>query len=162
MLNNLCKGIYFLPWADLHAFLLSQSELQWLPCPFTETFTVDDALEAIGFGRFQWKMSLLTGLSWVRILRHTGDISRFCSMYCVSRGSLVLWVQIGDAMEMMILSILGPQLHCEWMLPSYKVALITSVKFIFRYLQPTVIECAQKCLWICFCFASGGVYWDGN
>ncbi|XP_040014005.1 synaptic vesicle 2-related protein-like [Xiphias gladius] len=66
-----------------------------------ETFTVDDALEAIGFGKFQWKISLLTGLSW-----------------------------IGDSMEMMILSILGPQLHCEWRLSSYKVALITSVVFV--------------------------------
>ncbi|KAM4527934.1 synaptic vesicle 2-related protein [Odontesthes bonariensis] len=66
-----------------------------------ETFTVDDALEAIGFGKFHWKISVLTGLSW-----------------------------IGDAMEMMILSILGPQLHCEWRLPSYEVALITSVVFI--------------------------------
>ncbi|XP_061590175.1 synaptic vesicle 2-related protein-like [Cololabis saira] len=66
-----------------------------------ETFTVDEALEAIGFGVFQWKISLLTGLSWV-----------------------------GDAMEMMILSILGPQMHCEWGLPSYQVALITSVVFI--------------------------------
>ncbi|XP_026209573.1 synaptic vesicle 2-related protein-like isoform X2 [Anabas testudineus] len=66
-----------------------------------ETYTVDDALEAIGFGKFQWKISLLTGLSW-----------------------------IGDAMEMMILSILGPQLHCEWMLPGYQVALITSVVFV--------------------------------
>ncbi|XP_012704812.2 synaptic vesicle 2-related protein [Fundulus heteroclitus] len=67
----------------------------------TETFTVDEALEAIGFGVFQWKLSILTGLAW-----------------------------IGDAMEMMILSILGPQLHCEWRLPSYQVALITSVVFI--------------------------------
>ncbi|XP_024154455.1 synaptic vesicle 2-related protein [Oryzias melastigma] len=67
----------------------------------TGTFTVDEALEAIGFGVFQWKISLLTGLSWV-----------------------------GDAMEMMILSILGPELHCEWSLPSYQVALITSVVFI--------------------------------
>ncbi|XP_072228190.1 synaptic vesicle 2-related protein-like [Leuresthes tenuis] len=66
-----------------------------------ETYTVDDALEAIGFGIFHWKISVLTGLSW-----------------------------IGDAMEMMILSILGPQLHCEWRLPSYEVALITSVVFI--------------------------------
>ncbi|XP_019937580.1 synaptic vesicle 2-related protein-like [Paralichthys olivaceus] len=66
-----------------------------------ETLTVEDALDAIGFGPFQWKMSLLTGLSW-----------------------------IGDAMEMMILSILGPQLHCEWRLPSYKMALLTSVVFV--------------------------------
>ncbi|XP_070706529.1 synaptic vesicle 2-related protein-like isoform X2 [Pempheris klunzingeri] len=66
-----------------------------------ETFTVEAALEAFGFGKFQIKMGLLTGLSW-----------------------------IADAMEMMILSILGPQLHCEWSLPKYKVALITSVVFI--------------------------------
>ncbi|XP_056289283.1 synaptic vesicle 2-related protein isoform X2 [Pseudoliparis swirei] len=30
-----------------------------------ETFTVDDALEAFGFGKFQWKMAVLTGLAWV-------------------------------------------------------------------------------------------------
>ncbi|KAM9841674.1 synaptic vesicle 2-related protein [Aulostomus maculatus] len=66
-----------------------------------ETFTLDEALEAVGFGKFQWKISLVTGLSWV-----------------------------ADAMEMMILSILSPQLHCEWSLPSYQVALITSVVFI--------------------------------
>uniref|UniRef100_A0AAQ5X4X1 Major facilitator superfamily (MFS) profile domain-containing protein n=1 Tax=Amphiprion ocellaris TaxID=80972 RepID=A0AAQ5X4X1_AMPOC len=62
---------------------------------------LDDVLEVIGFGKFQWKISLLTGLSW-----------------------------IADAMEMMILSILGPQLHCEWRLPGYQVALITSVVFV--------------------------------
>ncbi|KAJ0057321.1 hypothetical protein NL108_002276 [Boleophthalmus pectinirostris] len=66
-----------------------------------DIFTVDDALEATGFGKYQWKISLFTGLSW-----------------------------IGDAMEMMILSILGPQLHCEWGLPGYEVALLTSVVFI--------------------------------
>uniref|UniRef100_A0A672FRC7 SV2 related protein b n=1 Tax=Salarias fasciatus TaxID=181472 RepID=A0A672FRC7_SALFA len=68
---------------------------------FTETFTVDDALEAFGFGRFQFKMCLLTGLSLA-----------------------------ADAMELMLLSVLGPQLHCEWRLHSYQVALITSVVFI--------------------------------
>lgn len=66
-----------------------------------DTYTVDDALEATGFGKFQWKISFITGLSW-----------------------------IADAMEMMILSILGPQLHCEWELPGLEVALITSVVFI--------------------------------
>ncbi|CAJ1070556.1 synaptic vesicle 2-related protein [Xyrichtys novacula] len=66
-----------------------------------DTFTVEDALEAFGYGKFQWKICLLTGLSW-----------------------------IGDAMEMMILSILAPELHCEWRLPGYQVALITSVVFI--------------------------------
>ncbi|XP_068191151.1 synaptic vesicle 2-related protein-like [Antennarius striatus] len=66
-----------------------------------ETLTVEDVLETTGFGKFQWKLCALTGLSWT-----------------------------GDAMEMMILSILSPQLKCEWRLPGYKVALITSVVFI--------------------------------
>ncbi|XP_044296695.1 synaptic vesicle 2-related protein isoform X5 [Varanus komodoensis] len=51
--------------------------------PTDDTFMVEDAVEAIGFGKFQWKLSILTGLAWM-----------------------------ADAMEMMILSILAPQLHC--------------------------------------------------
>uniref|UniRef100_A0A8C1LY57 Synaptic vesicle 2-related protein n=1 Tax=Cyprinus carpio TaxID=7962 RepID=A0A8C1LY57_CYPCA len=69
--------------------------------PTDDTFMVEDAVEAIGFGTFQWKLSILTGLSWM-----------------------------ADAMEMMILSILAPQLHCEWALSSWEVALLTSVVFI--------------------------------
>lgn len=69
--------------------------------PTDDTFMVEDAVEAIGFGTFQWKLSILTGLSWM-----------------------------ADAMEMMILSILAPQLHCEWALPSWEVALLTSAVFI--------------------------------
>uniref|UniRef100_A0AAQ4RVJ6 Synaptic vesicle 2-related protein n=1 Tax=Gasterosteus aculeatus aculeatus TaxID=481459 RepID=A0AAQ4RVJ6_GASAC len=69
--------------------------------PTDDTFMVEDAVEAIGFGTFQWKLSILTGLSWM-----------------------------ADAMEMMILSILAPQLHCEWRLPRLQVALLTSAVFI--------------------------------
>uniref|UniRef100_A0AAY4CHA8 Synaptic vesicle 2-related protein n=1 Tax=Denticeps clupeoides TaxID=299321 RepID=A0AAY4CHA8_9TELE len=69
--------------------------------PTDDTFMVEDAVEAIGFGTFQWKLSILTGLSWM-----------------------------ADAMEMMILSILAPQLHCDWRLPSWEVALLTSVVFV--------------------------------
>ncbi|KAI7813263.1 putative synaptic vesicle 2-related protein, partial [Triplophysa rosa] len=69
--------------------------------PTDDTFMVEDAVEAIGFGTFQWKLSILTGLSWM-----------------------------ADAMEMMILSILAPQLHCEWALPTWQVALLTSAVFI--------------------------------
>lgn len=32
-----------------------------------DTFMVEDAVEAIGFGPFQWKLSILTGLSWVSL-----------------------------------------------------------------------------------------------
>eukprot|EP00058_Branchiostoma_floridae_P026392 XP_002611883.1 hypothetical protein BRAFLDRAFT_83090 [Branchiostoma floridae] len=66
-----------------------------------DTFTVEDAVEAIGFGRFQIKLSVLTGLSWM-----------------------------ADAMEMMILSILSPQLLCEWQLSSWQEAFITTIVFI--------------------------------
>lgn len=45
-------------------------------------------------------------------------------------------LQMADAMEMMILSILAPQLHCEWRLPSWQVALLTSVGS--RQLSPVV------------------------
>ncbi|XP_067911654.1 synaptic vesicle 2-related protein [Heterodontus francisci] len=69
--------------------------------PTDDVFIVEDAVEAIGFGKFQWKLSVLTGLAWM-----------------------------ADAMEMMILSILAPQLHCEWRLQSWQVALLTSVVFI--------------------------------
>ncbi|KAG9335061.1 hypothetical protein JZ751_005736 [Albula glossodonta] len=62
---------------------------------------VEDLVEAIGFGKFQWKLSILTGLAWM-----------------------------ADAMEMMILSIIAPELHCDWRLPGWKVALITSVVFV--------------------------------
>ena len=34
---------------------------------------------------------------------------------------------MADAMEMMILSILGPVLRCEWMISSLEEALITTV-----------------------------------
>ncbi|NXS78315.1 SVOP protein, partial [Erpornis zantholeuca] len=68
--------------------------------PTDDTFMVEDAVEAIGFGKFQWKLSVITGLAWA------------------------------NAMEMMILSILAPQLHCEWRLPSWQVALLTSVVFV--------------------------------
>uniref|UniRef100_A0A4W5QFC7 Synaptic vesicle 2-related protein n=1 Tax=Hucho hucho TaxID=62062 RepID=A0A4W5QFC7_9TELE len=77
--------------------------------PIEDTFTVEDAVEAIGFGKFQWKLSILTGLSWM-----------------------------ADAMEVMILSIISPQLHCEWMLPSWKVAMLTSVVFIGMMFSSTL------------------------
>lgn len=45
---------------------------------------------------------------------------------------------MADAMEMMILSILAPQLHCEWRLLSLEVALLTSVMVLQRLLRKGV------------------------
>ncbi|KAL1275130.1 hypothetical protein QQF64_027944 [Cirrhinus molitorella] len=67
----------------------------------SETFTVEEAVEAIGFGSFQWKLSMLTGVAWM-----------------------------ADAMEMMLLSIATPQLRCDWRLSSWRVAFITAIVFI--------------------------------
>ncbi len=67
---------------------------------------------------------------------------------------------MADAMEMMILSILGPQLHCEWKLPSYKVALITSVSSSqgSSILQPVDFELFENIFFV----PSGGVCRDGD
>uniref|UniRef100_A0A8C2LAN7 SV2 related protein b n=1 Tax=Cyprinus carpio TaxID=7962 RepID=A0A8C2LAN7_CYPCA len=72
-----------------------------------KTFTVEEAVEAIGFGKFQWKLSMLTGVAWM-----------------------------ADAMEMMLLSIATPQLRCEWRLSSWKVASITAVMTLYTEFLP--------------------------
>ena len=69
-------------------------------------------------------------------------------------------------MEMMILSILGPQLHCEWRLPSYEVALITSVKIFWVLCKNCrCVICAKICIQVFFLvfffFTSGGLHWYG-
>lgn len=145
-------------WEILHTFLYRG---QWISSDclisFPETFTVDDALEAIGFGKFQWKISLLTGLSWVRILKQAERSSLwFIGTVRLSCSALPVCEQVADAMEMMILSILGPQLHCEWRLPSYQVALITSVRFCQKSFIPQLVD-FEMCKNVSFC-GSGGVY----
>ncbi|CBY08424.1 unnamed protein product [Oikopleura dioica] len=64
-------------------------------------FTVEEAVEKAGFGRFQWRLSILTGMAWM-----------------------------ADAMELMILSIIAPALRCEWKLDSWKEALVSTVVFV--------------------------------
>lgn len=56
-----------------------------IPFNLSDTFTVTQAVNALGFGWFQVKLSLWTGLCWM-----------------------------ADSMEMTILSILSPALHCDW------------------------------------------------
>jgi len=65
-----------------------------------DTFTVDQAVDALGFGKFQSKLSLLTGLCWM-----------------------------ADSMELMILAILGPALRCEWHLTEWQQAGFTAAVF---------------------------------
>ena len=64
-------------------------------------FTVDEAINKIGFGPFQVLITVFCGLLWV-----------------------------ADAMEIMILSILSPIVKCQWHLSSFAEASVTAVVFV--------------------------------
>jgi len=64
-------------------------------------FTVDEAINKMGFGPFQVLITVFCGLLWV-----------------------------ADAMELMILSILSPIVKCQWDLSSFAEASVTAVVFI--------------------------------
>ena len=68
-------------------------------------YTVDDAIEKIGFGPFQILIAVFCGLMWV-----------------------------ADAMELMLLSILSPIVKCQWDLSNLEEAMITSVVFFGIFL----------------------------
>ncbi|XP_021297263.1 organic cation/carnitine transporter 7 [Herrania umbratica] len=67
----------------------------------TPTFTVDEALLAMGFGKFQILVLAYAGMGWV-----------------------------SEAMEMMLLSFIGPAVQSLWGLSSHEESLITSVVFV--------------------------------
>ena len=86
-------------------------------------FTIDQAVEKMGFGRFQIKLSLLTGLAWV-------DKLLYIPFSLIEKNKILInKIKMADAMEMMILSILAPALHCDWLLNEWQKALITTVVF---------------------------------
>ncbi|XP_022086272.1 synaptic vesicle 2-related protein-like [Acanthaster planci] len=74
-----------------------------------DEFTVEQAVEAIGFGWFQVKLSALVGFCWM-----------------------------ADAIEMMLLSIISPELRCLWHLERWQEALITTVVFIGMFTSSTL------------------------
>ena len=61
-----------------------------------DTFTVTQAVNSLGFGKFQILLSFVIGMCWM-----------------------------SDSMEIMILSILSPALHCEWHISQYHQVPIT-------------------------------------
>ncbi|XP_006861301.1 PREDICTED: putative transporter SVOPL [Chrysochloris asiatica] len=70
----------------------------------TKTFTVEDAVETIGFGRFHIALFLIMG--------STG---------------------IAEAMEIMLIAVVSPVIRCEWRLENWQVALVTTMVF-FGYM----------------------------
>ena len=71
----------------------------------SDTYTVSHAIDAMGFGLYQLILSAIVGMAW-----------------------------ISDAMEMMILSILAPALHCHWHISQVQQASLTTVVFLGKVL----------------------------
>ena len=66
-----------------------------------EGYSVDEALDRMGFGVFQMLMLLYTGVAWM-----------------------------GDGMEMLVLSFLGPSAHCEWGISPGEQSALSSAVFL--------------------------------
>ncbi|EMP23990.1 Putative transporter SVOPL [Chelonia mydas] len=64
-----------------------------------KTFTVEEAVETIGFGRFHIVLFLVMGSTGV------------------------------EAMEIMLIAVVSPLIRCEWQLNDWQVALVTTVVF---------------------------------
>ena len=97
-------------------------------------YTVEDVVEGIGFGWFQFAITIFAGATWVSMrvvylltkLCHHGLI--FCVLFMVYGGcSCVLHFQVVEACEVMILAILSSAVKCEWDLEDFEEAMITMV-----------------------------------
>ncbi|KAK9400044.1 putative transporter SVOPL [Crotalus adamanteus] len=73
-----------------------------------KTFTVEEAVETIGFGRFHIALFMIMG--------STGVV---------------------EAMEIMLIAVVGPVIRCEWQLKNWQVALVTTMVF-FGYMVASV------------------------
>ncbi|XP_072309675.1 putative transporter SVOPL [Eucyclogobius newberryi] len=66
-----------------------------------QTYSVEDAVETIGFGRFHILLFLIMGSS-----------------------------TIVEAMEIMLLAVVSPEIRCEWRLKDWQVALVSMIVFL--------------------------------
>uniref|UniRef100_A0A3Q2WV44 SVOP-like n=1 Tax=Haplochromis burtoni TaxID=8153 RepID=A0A3Q2WV44_HAPBU len=83
---------------------LQEVELQEKPADDKQdnkTFTVEDAVEKIGFGRFHILLFVIMGSS-----------------------------NIVEAMEIMLLAVVSPEIRCEWRLDDWQVALVSTMVFL--------------------------------
>jgi hypothetical protein len=71
------------------------------PTANMETYTTDDALAAMGFGKFQALVLAYAGMGWV-----------------------------AEAMELMLLSFVGPLVREEWNVSAQDESLLSSVVFV--------------------------------
>ncbi|XP_061570234.1 putative transporter SVOPL [Cololabis saira] len=66
-----------------------------------ESFTVEEAVESIGFGRFHVLLFVIMGSA-----------------------------NIVEAMEIMLLAVVSPEIRCEWQLDDWQVALVSTMVFL--------------------------------
>ncbi|KAJ3612582.1 hypothetical protein NHX12_020853 [Muraenolepis orangiensis] len=66
-----------------------------------QTYTVEDAVETIGFGRFHIMLFIIMGSA-----------------------------NIVEAMEIMLLAVVSPEIRCEWRLQDWQVALVSTMVFL--------------------------------
>ncbi|RMC03001.1 hypothetical protein DUI87_20194 [Hirundo rustica rustica] len=74
-----------------------------------KTFTVEEAVETIGFGKFHIMLFLIMG--------STG---------------------VAEAMEIMLIAVVSPLIRCEWQLQDWQVALVTTMVF-FGYMVFSIV-----------------------
>ena len=89
---------------------------------FSPTLDAEACCARAGFGRFQVVLLLYCGCAWA-----------------------------ADAMEMMLLSFLGPAVRCEWGLTPSQEGLITSVVFLAR---PCLLRCPCPACAITVCWST--------
>jgi len=79
----------------------SEDDSQGIRIDNPPKYTIDEALDKMGYGPFQLILFIFCGLIWM-----------------------------ADAMELMILAVLSPAVRCQWSLSSVEEAFITSIVFI--------------------------------
>ncbi|XP_054243055.1 putative transporter SVOPL [Indicator indicator] len=79
------------------------------PTKGQKTFTVEEAVETIGFGKFHIMLFLIMG--------STG---------------------VAEAMEIMLIAVVSPLIRCEWQLQDWQVALVTTMVF-FGYMVFSIV-----------------------
>lgn len=90
-----------------------------------EKFTVEQAVETIGFGRFHVLLFVIMGSANVSL----SSPQQSCSEGGTSAHWRCVFVQIVEAMEIMLLAVVSPEIRCEWRLEDWQVALVSTVSF---------------------------------
>lgn len=89
----------------------------------SKCYTVEEAINNIGFGPFQVLVSCFAGMIWVSFFgAHHMSFHAHAALF---------FLQTTDAMEIMLLSILSPIVKCEWHLKDWEEVMITAVSDIF-------------------------------